>query len=203
MTQKIKIQKRIFLFFAVITVSVTNMFAQDVITLKNGNEITALVYEIGDIDVKYKKIDNPNGPNYTLKKLDISMIKYANGSQDIFSSSATAQPSIQNTDDKTFKEIIEETPQYPGGTKSLEKYLAKNLHYPKYAEKRGIQGQVIIRFLIKENGSISDISLVKKLQKNCDSEAIRLVQMMPRWIPCSQNGIPVKAYYSLIIDFKL
>ena len=59
--------------------------AQDVITLKNGTDIDALVQDIGDVEVKYKKFDNPNGPNYTLKKSEILMIRYENGTKDIFS----------------------------------------------------------------------------------------------------------------------
>jgi len=84
MTRKIKIQKRLILFFATIVVSIACSFAQDIITLKDGREITALVYEIGDFDVKYKKVDNPYGTTYTLRKSEILMIKYANGSKDIF-----------------------------------------------------------------------------------------------------------------------
>ena len=62
--------------------------AQDVITLKNGTDIQALVQEIGEFDVKYKKFENPSGPNYTLKKSDILIIRYENGSKDIFSEEA-------------------------------------------------------------------------------------------------------------------
>ena len=91
-----KIQKRIFLLFAVIAVSIANSFAQDVITKKNGETITGLVYEIGDIDVKYKKIENPNGPNYMVKKSEISMIKYANGSKDIFTDDIPPAPDPRN-----------------------------------------------------------------------------------------------------------
>ena len=65
--------------------SVASAFAQDIITLKNGEDIKALVQEIGEIDVKYKKFDNSNGPNYTLKKSEILIIRYANGTKDIFS----------------------------------------------------------------------------------------------------------------------
>ena len=60
-------------------------FAQDIITLKNGTDINALVQEIDDAVIKYKKFDNPTGPNYTLKKSEILIIRYANGSKDIFS----------------------------------------------------------------------------------------------------------------------
>ena len=79
--------KTIILF--VITIITTNLgLAQDVITLKNGTDINALVQEIGDVEVKYKKFDNPNGPNYTLKNSEILIIRYANGTKDIFSEEA-------------------------------------------------------------------------------------------------------------------
>ena len=78
------IMQRTFLFVAVFFVNIVNTLAQDVITLKNGDEIQALVQEIGDVDIKYKKIENQQGPNYTLKKSEIFMIKYANGSKDVF-----------------------------------------------------------------------------------------------------------------------
>ena len=85
--------KKTFLLFAVFCISTASVFAQDVITLKNGDDIEALVQEIGDVDVKYKKFDNPNGPNYTLKKAEIFMIRYANGSKDVFVDNATpAEP---------------------------------------------------------------------------------------------------------------
>ena len=59
--------------------------AQDIITLKNGTDINAFVQKIGDVEIEYKKFDNPNGPNYTLKKTEILMIRYENGTKDIFS----------------------------------------------------------------------------------------------------------------------
>lgn len=64
--------------------SITATFAQDIITLKNGDDIKGLVQEIGETDIKYKKYENPKGPNYTLKKSEILMIRYANGTKDIF-----------------------------------------------------------------------------------------------------------------------
>ena len=83
--------------------------AQDVITLKNGDEIQALVQEIGIDEVKYKRFDNPDGPNYILRKSEVFMIRYANGSRDVFAdntqqpistttsvSSQSVQPTVQN-----------------------------------------------------------------------------------------------------------
>jgi TonB family protein len=202
MEQKIKIQKWIFLLFIAIMVNIANLFAQDVITLKDGKEIIGLVYEIGDVDVKYKKTDNPSGPNYLLKKSEIFMIKYANGSKDTFNDSSPLESTAQISNNEIPEQLIEKAPEFPGGTNALERYLAQNFRYPKRALKKGIQGQVIIRFLIKENDSISDIYLVKRLQRDFDNEAVRLVKIMPKWIPCTVNGKPVKTYYSLMIYFE-
>ena len=97
--------KKTFLLFAAFFFCAVNMAAQDVITLKNGEDIQSLVQEIGEVDIKYKKFDNPNGPNYTLKKSEIFMIRYANGSKDVFVNNAspvsvtiptTEQSNIQN-----------------------------------------------------------------------------------------------------------
>ena len=71
--------------------------AQDIITLKNGEDIQAIVQEIGEVDVKYKKFDNPNGPNYTMKKSEIFMIRYQNGSKDVFSTKSTITPKSEQT----------------------------------------------------------------------------------------------------------
>ena len=84
-------RQRFFLLFIVFCTSISSLFAQDVITLKNGKDIEAIVQEIGDVDVKYKKVENPNGPNYSLKKADIFMIRYANGSKDVFVEDTTPQ----------------------------------------------------------------------------------------------------------------
>ena len=87
LTKNKKIFKCTLLFFVtfyVNVVSVTNMFGQDVITLRNTEEIQAIVQEIGDVEIKYKKIENLKGPNYILKKSEIMMIKYENGSIDLF-----------------------------------------------------------------------------------------------------------------------
>jgi len=76
--------QKLVLYVAVFCISAASAFSQDIITLKNGNDIQAVVQEIGDLEVKYKKFENPNGPNYTMKKSEIFMIRYANGSKDVF-----------------------------------------------------------------------------------------------------------------------
>jgi len=85
---------RLFVFLLVLFLSITSTFAQDIIILKNGNDIQAIVQEIGEDYVKYKKYDNVNGPNYTLKKTEIFMIRYANGSKDVFADNTGSVVSV-------------------------------------------------------------------------------------------------------------
>ena len=95
------IMHRIFLFFIVFCVGVVSALAQDIIMLRNGNEIQALVQEIGIDDVKYKKWDNQTGPNYTLKKSEIFMIKYANGDKDLITENSLPATAPDNTKPST------------------------------------------------------------------------------------------------------
>jgi len=106
MSRRNIVQKTL-LFFAALCVSIASTFAQDVITLKNGNDIQALVQEIGELDVKYKKFDNPNGPNYTLKKSEIFMIRYANGSKDVFADNTTSVTTTPTKEQRSFQGQIE------------------------------------------------------------------------------------------------
>jgi len=80
--------KKLIVIFTFFFISIANTFAQDIITLKNGTDIQALVQEVCEGDVKYKRFDNPNGPNYTMKKSEIFMIRYKNGTKDLFSEQA-------------------------------------------------------------------------------------------------------------------
>ena len=85
-------KNKAFLLFAAFCISAASVFAQDIITLKNGEDIEAIVQEISDTEIKYKKMENPNGPNYTLRKAEIFMIRYANGSRDVFVDNTAEAP---------------------------------------------------------------------------------------------------------------
>ncbi|MDR3350583.1 MAG: hypothetical protein LBN98_02900 [Prevotellaceae bacterium] len=87
-------KKNLFIFVALVYGHA--LFAQDIITLKNGDEIKAKVQEIDTDNVKYKKYDNQSGPLYTLMKADVFMIKYENGDKDVFTAPGALQPSVSN-----------------------------------------------------------------------------------------------------------
>jgi periplasmic protein TonB len=100
-------------------------------------------------------------------------------------------------------QVIEQMPQYPGGESELMSYIAKNLKYPVIAQENGIQGKVILRFVVSKSGVVDKIEVVRSLDPACDKEAVRVVRTLQRWIPGKQNGVNVSVYYTLPIAFKL
>jgi protein TonB len=99
--------------------------------------------------------------------------------------------------------IVEQMPEFPGGQAALNRFLAKNLRYPKSASKNNIEGRVIARFVIETDGSISNPEIVRSLDADCDKETLRVINKMPRWNPGRQNGVAAAVYYTLPVSFKL
>lgn len=85
----------------------------------------------------------------------------------------------------------------------VNKYLAENLDYPKKARKKNIEGRVLIKFVVNEDGSISDCTVIRGIGGGCDEEALRVVKNLPPWNPAMQDGKPVRVYFQLPIVFKL
>lgn len=100
-------------------------------------------------------------------------------------------------------EVIEQMPQYPGGETELLSFIAKSIRYPAIAQENGIQGRVIIRFVVSKIGVVSNVEVVRSLDPACDKEAVRVVKTLPKWIPGKQNGVNVAVLYTLPITFRL
>ena len=98
---------------------------------------------------------------------------------------------------------VEVMPTFPGGDTELMKWLYANISYPTIAQEQGIQGIVNLRFVVRSDGSVDDVQVVKGLDPSCDKEAQRVVKKMPKWNPGKQNGSPVNVYFSLPVRFKL
>lgn len=92
---------------------------------------------------------------------------------------------------------------FPGGNDLLIKYISHNLKYPESAARKGIQGRVVIRFVINEDGDIEDAKVVQSLNRECDVEALRVVKSLPRWNPAISDGKPIKMFYAIPISFRL
>jgi len=98
---------------------------------------------------------------------------------------------------------VEQMPQFPGGEEELLKFIHDNLRYPPVAAEVGIEGRVTIRFVVSRNGDVVDVTVIRGLDPSCDKEAVRVVKMMPKWIPGRQNGRNVPVYYTLPVVYKL
>lgn len=99
--------------------------------------------------------------------------------------------------------IVEEMPTYPGGQQELLAYLASNIKYPLIAVENGVEGTVVLRFVIDATGSISDIRIARDIGAGCGREAVRVAKTMPKWNPGRQRGMAVPVYFTMPVRFKL
>lgn len=104
--------------------------------------------------------------------------------------------------DETY-EMVEQMPVFPGGEQELIAYVSKSLHYPVIAQENGIQGRVIIRFIVTRTGEIENPEVLRSLDPACDKEAIRVVKSFPKFIPGKQNGVNVSVWFTIPITFTL
>ena len=100
-------------------------------------------------------------------------------------------------------DVVEQMPEFPGGTTELMKFLAENIHYPEAALKTGVQGRVIVQFIVEADGTVGNTTVVRKVNDDLDAEAVRVVGTMPKWKPGMQKGEPVRVKYTLPITFRL
>ncbi|MBF9255252.1 energy transducer TonB [Pontibacter sp. 172403-2] len=98
---------------------------------------------------------------------------------------------------------VEQMPEFPGGESEMLKYLGKNIRYPAAAQRAGVEGLVVLSFVVSKTGEISDIQVLKKLGAGTDEEAVRVVKSMPKWTPGKQNGRTVPVRYTLPVRFTI
>ena len=98
---------------------------------------------------------------------------------------------------------VEQDPTFPGGEAEFNKFINENLRYPTSAAELGIEGRVLIRFVVSKTGEVTNIELIRGIDPSCDKEALRVVKLMPKWIPGRQNGRNVPVYFTLPIVYKM
>lgn len=112
---------------------------------------------------------------------------------------AEEKPEVEN---KVF-EVVEQMPSFPGGPSALTKYLSENIKYPVVAQENGVQGRVVVSFVVERDGSITDVKVARSVDPSLDREAMRVVRSMPHWIPGKQNGSAVRVKYNVPVSFRL
>lgn len=99
--------------------------------------------------------------------------------------------------------VVEVMPEFPNGLKALFDFIYDNLKYPSDAIEKGIQGRVTVGVVIDENGSVTQPKILKSISSSLDKEALRIVSIMPKWKPGTQDGVPVKVKCTFPVIFKL
>lgn len=102
----------------------------------------------------------------------------------------------------TFKSV-EQMPSFVDGMAALMKWIQSHLQYPQPAKEKGIQGTVMMQFVVTESGSIGQVKVVRSVEASLDSEATRLCKSLPPFLPGRHNGKPVSVWYTLPITFTL
>lgn len=97
----------------------------------------------------------------------------------------------------------EKMPQFPGGDVALMNYVRDNLKYPEEAMKSGVQGHVVVKFVVSADGSVASPEVIRSVSPELDAEAVRVVESLPRWTPGTVDGKPVDAWFSIPVFFRL
>lgn len=105
--------------------------------------------------------------------------------------------------DNTIFEVVEQMPEYPGGQRALMEFLARNIRYPRSEMLNGVQGRVIIQFIVDKDGTVTEPTVVRKVSPEIDKEAMRVITSMPKWTPGKQRGKPVRVKYTVPVRFRL
>ena len=114
-----------------------------------------------------------------------------------------AQPEPPKEEETKVFDVVEVMPTFPGGQQALFEWLSKNIKYPVVAEENGVQGRVIVTFVVERNGSITDVQVAKSVDPSLDKEAVRVVKAMPHWIPGKQNGSAVSVKFTVPVTIRL
>ena len=110
----------------------------------------------------------------------------------------------EEPEEQAIFEVVEEMPEFPnGGMAGLMQFLSKNIKYPQIAQENGTQGRVTVQFVVNKDGSIVDAVVLRGVDPYLDKEALRVVNLMPKWKPGKQRGKPVRVRYTVPVMFRL
>jgi TonB family protein len=144
-----------------------------------------------------------NGVIEITMKLSFEKAKKQNELEEIVVVGLDKESRAELGQDEEVFETVEEMAEFPGGVREMYKFLGANIKYPADAQNAKTQGKVFLEFVIKKDGTISNIKILKGIGSGCDEEAIRVVKAMPKWKPAMQNGKIVNSSFTLPISFLL
>ncbi|NLX65916.1 MAG: TonB family protein [Bacteroidales bacterium] len=113
------------------------------------------------------------------------------------------EPDTPIVDNSEIFVVVEEQPTFPGGNAAMMRFLSDNIKYPVVAQDNGIQGRVIVNFVVEKDGRLSDFNVVRSIDPLLDAEALRVLESMPNWTPGKQRGEAVRVRFTLPVVFKI
>ena len=165
--------------------------------LPYGSEL--ITYEM---DGEWAKVKAANG--------EIQAVSYRNGRYGVRFSTTPApnhhtaqEERPAPAEDNDTYEVVEEMPKYPGGTEAMMAFIGQHLQYPSVSIENGVQGRVVVQFVIEKDGTPTDFKVIRSVDPYLDKEAIRVLSLMPKWTPGRQRGVPVKVRYTVPVTFRL
>ena len=132
-----------------------------------------------------------------------SIVMIVNKSSALFEKTLEVQESNSKDSENEVFTIVEKMAEFPGGTEAFGQYLSENMRYPAQAQRLGVQGRVMLQFIVEKDGSLSDITVLKGIGAGCDGEAIRILQESPKWTAGTQRGEKVRQKMVVPIAFSL
>ena len=115
---------------------------------------------------------------------------------------ADAPEAVAPGDDDKVYDIVEQQPQFPGGSSAMAKWLGDNIKYPAEAAKNNIQGRVIVQFVVGSDGTVGGAKIMRGVDPLLDQEALRVINAMPKWTPGKHDGKPVAVKYTISVTFR-
>ncbi|MFI5150966.1 MAG: energy transducer TonB, partial [Bacteroidia bacterium] len=154
-------------------------------------------------EVTEKEVEKPPPPQDEVKDTHVGE-KTTEGTDDGPIGPVTP-PVVTDPNENTVFSYAEVSPEFPGGEAALMKYLGENIKYPNMEKDNGVQGMVVLTFVVDQSGKISDIKTLKGVKggPNLEKEAMRVVKTMPAWKPGKMNGKSVKVQFNLPVSFVL
>lgn len=131
----------------------------------------------------------------------LCMIDLSFGQQSADSTAKQVTP-LLDKGDKIY-DMVDEMPQFTGGDEARIFFLSNNIKYPHKARQKGISGTVYVTFVVEKDGSLSDPKILRGIGEGCDEEVIRVIKLMPKWIPGKQQGEAVRVQFNMPIKFTL
>ena len=108
-----------------------------------------------------------------------------------------------NEDTSKVYEVVDEMPSFTGGQNALMQFLANNVKYPTVAFENGVQGRVLVGFIVERDGSLSNVKVERSVDPSLDKEAVRVVKAMPKWQPGKQKGSAIRVKFTVPIVFRM